>query len=84
MRRTAMIWCALLAVSILIVSGCGEDAEEVEMDTTPPTVEDVIAAGGISAAATNGPILVVFGEAVDPATVQTAVTLNPSVSGAVS
>jgi hypothetical protein len=85
MKKNAIICCALLASLILTISGCGEGDEEAAVgDTTPPTVKGVVVAGDTSAAATNGPIMIVFSEAVDPASVQAAVTFTPQVDGSVS
>lgn len=86
MKKISMIFCALLASFMLVTAGCGEDEEEeAEVgDTWPPKVEHVIVAGDTSAAATNGPVMVVFSEAVDPASAQTALTFTPQISGDIS
>ena len=80
MRIIAVIWYVLLAASMLIIAGCGEDEEGEEVGK-PPTVKNVMAAGGTSAAATNGSIIIAFSGVIDPATVQGAVTFNPPVQG---
>ncbi|MFC1712254.1 Ig-like domain-containing protein [Candidatus Poribacteria bacterium] len=84
MKKTAMI-CYILLVSLILIIACGEDEEDTTvLDTTPPEVKYVIVAGWMSAAATNGSITVVFSEAVEPASVQAAVTSVPQVDGSIS
>lgn len=86
MKRSVIICCALLVSLTLTIIGCGEDEgkEAAVGDTVPPAVEDVIVAGDTSAVATNGPIMIVFSEAVGLASVQWAVTLTPQVDGSIS
>ena len=82
MKITSVIFYTLL-ISLIFIIGCGGDEEDIaDLDTSPPEVRDVIVAGSTSAAATNGPIVVVFSEAVEPASVQAAITLTPQVDGA--
>lgn len=86
MRKIITVCCALLVSFTLIIIGCGEDeGEEAEVgDVTPPEVENVIVAGDTSAAATNGPIMIVFSKAVNASSVHTALSLTPQVSGSTS
>lgn len=85
MGKVSIFCCAFLALVVFIIIGCGEDTEEAEVgDITPPTMKDVIVAGDSSAAATNGPIMVVFSEAIDPASIQSSITLAPQADGDIS
>jgi hypothetical protein len=85
MRKISIFCGAFLGLFVFIIIGCGEDAEEAEVgDIMPPTVKDVIVAGDTSAAATNGPIIIVFNEAIDPASIQSSVILTPQADGDIS
>jgi hypothetical protein len=83
MKKISIICYALLASFMLVIAGCGEEEEAVG-DTTPPTVKEVIVAGDTSAVATNGPIMIVLSEAVDPASVHGALTFTPQADGSIS
>ncbi len=85
MRKVSIFCCAFLTLFVFIIIGCGEEAEEAEVgDISPPTVEEVIVAGDASAAATNGPIIIVLSEDIDPASVHSSVTLTPQADGDIS
>jgi len=84
MKKNSII-CYTLLVSLMLIMGCGEDEEDAaNLDIQPPTVKELIVAGGTSAAATNGSIVVVFSEAVEPASVHAAMAFTPQVDGVVS
>ena len=84
----AIICCALLISFMLTIIGCGGDGgnddDSASVDAIAPTVEQVLVAGDLSAAATNGIIIVVFSEAVEPFSVQAAIAFTPPVNGAAS
>ena len=87
-KGIAIICCALLVSFMLTIVGCGgdddDDDDSASVDAIAPTVEEVIVAGDLSAAATNGIIIIVFSEAVEPSSVQAAVAFTPPVNGAAS
>ena len=77
MRKISIVCCALLALFMLAIMGCGGDDDDDDAeDVNPPTVKEVIIAGDTTAA-TNGPIIIVLSEDIDPASVQGSVTLSP-------
>lgn len=85
-KEIAIICCALLVSFMLTIVGCGgdDDDDSARVDVDPPTVEQVLVAGDLSAAATNGIIIIVFSEAVEPSSVQAAIAFTPPVNGAAS
>lgn len=85
MRDISIFLCALLVSLILTIIGCGGDDDDDEvMDTKPPEVKEVIVAGDMSSVATNGPIMVVLSEDVDPASVHGCLALTPQTAGDLS
>jgi hypothetical protein len=84
MKKSSIVYFMLLTSFLFTVLGCGEDGEDDVGDAAPPTVTDLIVAGETSAAATNGPIILVFSEAIDPASIHTAITCTPHVNGSAS
>ncbi len=86
-KGIAIICCALLVLLVLAIVGCGggnDDDDSANVDAIAPTVEQVLVAGDLSAAATNGIIIIVFSEAVEPSSVQAAIAFTLPVNGAAS
>lgn len=86
-KGIAIICYALLISFMLAITGCGggdDDDDSARVDAIAPTVEQVLVAGDLSAAATNGIIIIVFSEDVEPSSVQAAIAFTPPVNGAAS